>query len=72
MPFSSTRMDSEFVILSEMSQRNKYHRISFICGILKKKKKTGTDDLIYKTETPMEKTNVLLPGEKGRRDESGA
>ena len=39
---------------------------------LKKKKKTGTDDLIYKTETPMEKTNVLLPGEKGRRDESGA
>ena len=39
MPFASTWTDSEFVILSEMSQRNKYHRISFICGIVKKKKK---------------------------------
>ena len=36
MPFPSTWMDSEIVILRNVRQRNKYHRISFICGILKK------------------------------------
>ena len=41
-------MDLEILILSEISQRekDKYHIISLICGILK----NGTNELIYKTE----------------------
>ena len=37
MPFASTRMDLESIILSEVSQteKDKYHMISLICGILK-------------------------------------
>ena len=39
MPFEATWMDLEIVILSEVSQTEKdnYHMISLICGILKKK-----------------------------------
>ena len=39
MLFAATWMDLEFVILSEVSQtqKDKYHMISLICGILKKK-----------------------------------
>ena len=35
MPFAATCMDLEIIILSEVSQRekDKYHMISFICGI---------------------------------------
>ena len=35
LPFASTWMDLEIVILSEVSQteKNKYHMISFICGV---------------------------------------
>ena len=42
-------MDLEVVILSELSQtqKDKYHMILLICGILKEK---GTNELIYKTE----------------------
>ena len=48
MPFAVTRIDLEFVILSEVSQtqKDKYHMISFICGIYK----NGTNEPIYKTE----------------------
>ena len=48
MPFATTWMDLEILILSEISQRekDKYHIISLICGILK----NGTNELIYKTE----------------------
>ena len=44
-------MDLEIVILSEVSQteKDKYHMISFICGI----QKNGTNELIYKTESQM-------------------
>ena len=38
MPFTATQMDLEMIILSEVNQteKDKYHMISYICGILKK------------------------------------
>ena len=52
MPLVATRMDLEIVIPSEVSQtwKDKYHIIPLISDIQKKKKKEGTDELIYKTE----------------------
>ena len=37
MPFAATWMDLDMITLSEVSQteKEKYHKISFICGILK-------------------------------------
>ena len=65
MPFAATWMDLEIAILSEVSQteKDKYHMISFICGIQKK----GTNELIYKTEIElqMQKTNLWLSGVRG-------
>ena len=48
MLFSATWMDIEIIILSEVSQaeKDKYHMISLINGILK----NDTNELIYKTE----------------------
>ena len=41
MTFSATGMDLEIIILSEVSQteKDKYHMISLICRIFKKKRK---------------------------------
>ena len=41
LPLTTTWMDLEDNMLSEISQteKDKYHMISFICGFLKKKKK---------------------------------
>ena len=65
MPFVATLMDLEIIILSEVSQteKDKYHMISFIYGILK----NNTNELIYKTETDSQrwKTNLWLPKGKG-------
>ena len=49
MPFATTWMDLEMIILSKVSQKKKdKYMISLICGILKKEK--DTNELIYKTE----------------------
>ena len=47
MPFAAPWIDLEIIILSEASQieKDKYHMISLICGILK----NDTNELIYKT-----------------------
>ena len=61
MPFAATWMDLEIIILSEVSQteKDKYHMILLICGILK----NDTNELIYKTETDSQtqRTNLWLP-----------
>ena len=48
MPFAATGMDLETVILTEVSQteKDKYHMISLICGILK----NVINEIIYKTD----------------------
>ena len=33
MPFAATWMDLEMIILSEISQKDKYHMTSLVCGI---------------------------------------
>ena len=35
MPFAATQMDLKIIVLNEVSQKkkDKYHMISFICGI---------------------------------------
>ena len=33
MPFAVRQIDLEIIILSEVSQRKKYHMISLVCGI---------------------------------------
>ena len=52
MPFPATWMDLEIIILSKVSQteKDKYHMISFTCGI----QKNGTNELIYKTEADLQ------------------
>ena len=64
MPFAAIWMDLEIVIPSEVSQtqKDKYHMILLICGILKK----ATNELTYKTkiELQMSKTNLWLSGRK--------
>ena len=39
LPFATAQMDLEDVMLSEISQTQKYHMTSLVRGILKKKKK---------------------------------
>ena len=68
MPFASALMDREIIIQSEVSQTEKdKYMIQLICGTFKKKKK-GTNELIYKIErdAQTQKTNLwLLKGKVG-------
>ena len=56
------------IILSEISQTDKYHMLSLICGV----SKDVTDELIYKTETDSQtlKTKLCLPKEKGEGEDT--
>ena len=53
MSFAAILVDLEILILSKVSQteKDKYHMISLIFGILKKK---GTNELIYKTKIELQ------------------
>ena len=66
MPFAATWMDLEMIILSGVSQteKYKYYMISFIYGFFK----NSTNELTTKQkQTYREKTNLGLPkGERGR------
>ena len=55
MPLAATWMDLEIAVPSEGSQtqKDKYHMIWLICGILKKKRK-GTNEFIHKTEIKLQ------------------
>ena len=66
MPFASMWLDLEIIILNEVSQRKKYHMVSFTCGFLK----YNTNKRIYKTEKDRHgKQAYGLPnGECGGRD----
>ena len=69
VPFAETWMDQEFVIDSEVSQKekNKYCILMQICGIYK----NGTDEPISRTgiETQTKRTNMWTQGIRGGWDE---
>ena len=69
MSFAATWVDLEIIILSEVSQteKDKYHMISLICGILK----NDTDELICKTEIDSQTENKLMVTKRGGRDKLG-
>ena len=58
IPYAPTWMDLEIIILSEVSQteKDKYHMLSLICGILK----NDTNGLTYKTGTDSDLENELM------------
>ena len=64
MPLAATWMDLEISILSEVSQTEKHHLISFIC----KNFRNDTNEVIYKTDIDSQtwKINVQLPKGKVR------
>ena len=70
MPFAVTCMDLEIIILSEVSQTERQisYTISYMWNL-----KYDTNELIYKTDSQTQKTNLWLPKEKwgGERDELG-
>ena len=63
MTFAVTCVDLEIVKLSEVTEKEKYHIISFTYGIYK----ISTDKSLYKMEieSHMLKTNIRLPRGKG-------
>ena len=53
MPFAATQMGLEIITLSK-SEKDKYHMISLVCGILK----NGTNELIYETERDRQRKQI--------------
>ena len=71
MPFVGTCMDLEIVILSEITQTE---NINIIWYCIYRNLKTGTNELIYKTEIQshiLKKKNLWLLWGKGGRDKLG-
>ena len=69
MPFATTCMDLEIVILNEVNQRQISYDIAYVWNL----KKNYTNELIYKTETDpqTQTTNLWLPKEKGGMGREG-
>ena len=71
MLFTAIWMDLEIIILSEVNQAEKHkYDITYMCN----KKKSDTNELIYKTNRPTDIENKLMvtKGERGwRRDKIG-
>ena len=69
MALAAAWMAQRLSQLSELSQteKDKYHMVSLICGILK----NGKNELIYKTESQMYKINLWLPRGVGGKDKLG-
>ena len=65
LPFVTTWMNHEGIMLSEIShtEKDKYHMISFIYGTLKLKKFLNNKKI---TNLYMQRTNWWLPKERGR------
>ena len=62
MPFAATWMDLQIIILREVRQKDKYHMISLICGILK----TDINELTYKTNRLTDIENKLMVSQNER------
>ena len=62
LPCAATLIDPEIIILSEVSQKDKYHGITYMQTI-----KNNTNESTYKTETESQtqKTNYSYKREKG-------
>ena len=63
MPVAATWMDPEIVILSEVSQTRE-GEISYDIPYIWNLKRNNTNELINKTETDSQKSNLWLPEEK--------
>ena len=71
MPFAATWRDLAIVILNEVKS-DRERQISYDIAHMWNLKKNGTNEVIYKAESQMQKTNLWLPGSKvGRRDKLG-
>ena len=57
-PFAAKLMDLEIIMLSELSQRQIFHGITYM------QINNSTNELIYKTESRTWKTNLRLPNGK--------
>ena len=64
MPFAATWMEPDILILSEISQKDKYHVIALIWDLI-----YGTNEPIYRTETHGHGEQTC--GCQGRRGGSG-
>ena len=68
MPFAATWMDLEIIIKKYVRERQTSYDITYIQNL----KKNDINELIYKTDSQIERTNLWQPGGKdGGRDRLG-